>query len=315
MPLFSKKEKKSPKKDTNTLTEEDEEKIKQIQEDSRAHVKQLSFSVQLAHGSPTAKISNFSSVKELYQKIAEGLNITMQDIMYCTLNSPKVDMEKLLGGQIGLQDLIFVHCKGASKNVTLFKDAPTLGLTITDNGNGFAFIKRVKNDSVASRYSNIYVGDHIEEINGENVVGIRHFEVAKILREINEGDEFSLKLCEPIRGGFDEIAPRQGKGGKASDNLGSGKATLRLRSKGPATVEEVLSWEGPAIVKVDDLLEKFLGIRDPELANTLIDLAKNIENPSNYATAVETQLGDFGFPDEFIFDIWGAYMDAKAGRI
>ena len=115
-------------------------------------------------------------------------------------------MEKLLGGQIGLEDLIFAHCKGSSKSVTLLKDAPTLGLTITDNGNGFAFIKRVRKESVASRCANICVGDQIEEVNGENVVGARHFEVAKLLREINEGEEFSLKLCEPIRGGFGKLS-------------------------------------------------------------------------------------------------------------
>ncbi len=50
-------------------------------------------------------------------------------------------------------------------------------------------------------------------------------------------------------------------------------------------------------------------------ANTLIDLGKNIDNPSDYASAVEEQLGDFGFPDDFIFDLWGAIGDAKAGRI
>lgn len=51
------------------------------------------------------------------------------------------------------------------------------------------------------------------------------------------------------------------------------------------------------------------------LANTLIDIGKDKENPSEYATVIEEQLGDFGFPDDFIFDIWGAIGDAKAGRI
>ena len=82
MPLFSKKEKKSIKSDNSSFSEEDEEKIKKIQDDSRAQkmAKQLSFNAQLAHGSPTVKISNFSNVKELYQKIADALNITEQDV-------------------------------------------------------------------------------------------------------------------------------------------------------------------------------------------------------------------------------------------
>nr|CAD7202603.1 unnamed protein product [Timema douglasi] len=33
-------------------------------------------------------------------------------ILFCTLNTHKVDMTKLLGGQIGLDDFIFVHRKG-----------------------------------------------------------------------------------------------------------------------------------------------------------------------------------------------------------
>ena len=33
-------------------------------------------------------------------------------ILFCTLNTHKVDMNKLLGGQIGLDDFIFAHRKG-----------------------------------------------------------------------------------------------------------------------------------------------------------------------------------------------------------
>lgn len=50
-------------------------------------------------------------------------------------------------------------------------------------------------------------------------------------------------------------------------------------------------------------------------ANTLLDLGKNLDNPSEYAIAVDNQLGDFAFPDDFIFDIWGSINDGKAGRI
>jgi len=40
---------------------------------------------------------------------------------------------------------------------------------------------------------------------------------------------------------LEAIAPRQTKGNtsKSSESVGSGRATLRLRSKGPAVVEEV----------------------------------------------------------------------------
>lgn len=62
-------------------------------------------------------------------------------ILYCTLNTPKVDMEKLLGSQIGLEDFIFAHVKGIKKSVNVYKSEDSLGLTITDNGTGCAFIK------------------------------------------------------------------------------------------------------------------------------------------------------------------------------
>lgn len=36
----------------------------------------------------------------------------MLQILFCTLNTHKIDMTKLLGSQIGLDDFIFVHRKG-----------------------------------------------------------------------------------------------------------------------------------------------------------------------------------------------------------
>ncbi|KTG36156.1 hypothetical protein cypCar_00040392 [Cyprinus carpio] len=62
-------------------------------------------------------------------------------ILFCTLNTHKIDMEKLLGGQIGLEDFIFAHIKGLKKEVEVYKAEEALGLTITDNGAGYAFIK------------------------------------------------------------------------------------------------------------------------------------------------------------------------------
>jgi len=50
-------------------------------------------------------------------------------------------MEQLLGGQLALDDFIFVHVKGRPKVVDIEKSEAALGLTITDNGAGYAFIK------------------------------------------------------------------------------------------------------------------------------------------------------------------------------
>lgn len=84
-------------------------------------------------------------------------------ILYCTLNTHKVDMSRLLGGQIGLDDFLFAHVKGSSKTIKVIvlvhapvsnsilqvlKDGPALGLTISDNGAGYAFIKKIREDSI-----------------------------------------------------------------------------------------------------------------------------------------------------------------------
>lgn len=38
--------------------------------------------------------------------------IMILQILFCTLNTYKADMKKLLGGQIGLEDFIFAHKRG-----------------------------------------------------------------------------------------------------------------------------------------------------------------------------------------------------------
>ena len=111
-------------------------------------------------------------------------------------------MSRLLGGQIGLEDFIFAHVRGQPKVVDIDKNEDALGLTITDNGAGFAFIKRIKEGSIIDQISGIKVGDHIEKINGVSMVGSRHFEVAKTLKEIPKGETFSLRIVEPLQSGF-----------------------------------------------------------------------------------------------------------------
>ncbi|XP_028375486.2 PDZ domain-containing protein GIPC1 isoform X2 [Phyllostomus discolor] len=272
----------------------------------------LVFHTQLAHGSPTGRIEGFTNVKELYGKIAEAFRLPAAEVMFCTLNTHKVDMDKLLGGQIGLEDFIFAHVKGQRKEVEVFKSEEALGLTITDNGAGYAFIKRIKEGSVIDHIQLISVGDMIEAINGQSLLGCRHYEVARLLKELPRGRTFTLKLTEP-RKAFDMISVRSGGGRPGSGpQLGTGRGTLRLRSRGPATVEDLPSaFEEKAIEKVDDLLESYMGIRDTELAATMVELGKDKRNPDELAEALDERLGDFAFPDEFVFDVWGAIGDAK----
>lgn len=273
----------------------------------------LVFHCQLAHGSPTGLISGFSNVKELYNKIAECYEVNANEILFCTLNTHKVDMNKLLGGQIGLDDFIFAHVKGASKLVTVNKSEPALGLTITDNGAGYAFIKRIKEASIVDKLSDqIRVGDHIEKINDKNLVGSRHFEVAKMLKEIPVGASFIIKLVEPTREGFLNIGARGSKQ-QSQKSVGNGKQTMRMKS---GVVEDQDDSVDIAVAKINSLLETFMGIHDSELAQTIWELGRSHENPHEFCEAItQSEIDDFGFSEDFIFDLWGAINDARSGRL
>jgi len=274
----------------------------------------LIFHCQLAHGSPTGLISGFSNVKELYQKIADCFEIPVTTILFCTLNTHKIDMGKLLGGQIGLDDFIFAHVKGQPKEIEIVKAESALGLTITDNGAGYAFIKRIKEGSVIDRLKPmVKIGDHIEKINDQSLVGTRHFEVAKMLKELPVGSTFTMRVVEPNAFGF-QIEPA--KRGRKTGDLKNGTKTLRFKADGRASVEDIDDTMVKAIDRINNLLENFMGINDSELAQQIWDLSQNKKNPSDFAMAIdESEIGAFSFTDEFIFDLWAAIDDIKSGRI
>lgn len=77
--------------------------------------------------------------------------------MYCTLNTPKIDMDQVLCGQICPNDIVFVHRKGRRKDVEVRKSEQFLGLTIADNGYGCSYIKKIRTNSTASRVPFIQV--------------------------------------------------------------------------------------------------------------------------------------------------------------
>jgi hypothetical protein len=269
---------------------------------------QMVFHAQLAHGSSTKQIKDFTNVKGVYAAIAKAHGIQVNEILYCTLNTHKADMARLLGGQIGLDDFIFAHCRGDTKAVKVNKSGPALGLTISDNGAGFAFIKKVRGDSVmAGALSSAGVdgvGAHIAGINGQSTVGSRHFEVARILKEIPIGSEFSLDLVLPKKS-FEAINPRGSVGGSGEVASNAGKKTLRMKKDGSATVETAASGaDEKMITKIDDLMENFIGIRDSELSTSIFYMAKAAKEADEFAGALDEQLGDFEFPDDFVLDVF-----------
>ncbi|KAG7299779.1 hypothetical protein JYU34_016788 [Plutella xylostella] len=288
-----------------------------VDNNNGAQKSQLVFHCQQAHGSPLGLISGFSNVKELYQKIAECYDFPPEDILFCTLNTHKVDMKKLLGGQIGLEDFIFAHRKGRPKEIEIVKTEDALGLTITDNGAGYAFIKRIKEASIVSRIPHIEVGDHIEKLDGENMVGKRHYEVAKLLKEIPKGTTFTIRLVEPLKTGFGSIGPKTSSARSGKKSYGSGKETLRFKANGPATIENEHDEKAKVgIDKINSLLESFMGINDGDLAAQMWDLAEGKTNSMQLADAIDnSDLQEFGFTDEFIIELWGAITDARSGRL
>ncbi|VTJ73453.1 Hypothetical predicted protein [Marmota monax] len=94
--------------------------------------------------------------------------------------------------------------------------------------------------------------------------------------------------------------------------VASGRETLRLRSGGAATVEEAPSeFEEEASRKVDDLLESYMGIRDPELACTMVETSKKTGSVREFACCLDSVLGEFAFPDEFVVEVWAAIGEAR----
>ena len=143
-------------------------------------------------------VSLFSLIlSSIYLIHLSFIHTLTQQIIFCTLNTHRVDMARLLGGQIGLEDFIFAHVKGQRKHVSVIKTEGSLGLTITDNGAGYPFIKRIKEGSIVDKIPKVLVGDHVESINGRSLVGRKHYEVAKMLKEIPVHSTFTLVLVEP----------------------------------------------------------------------------------------------------------------------
>lgn len=71
-----------------------------------------------------------------------------------------------------------------------------------------------------------------------------------------------------------------------------------------------------AVAKINSLLETFMGIHDSDLAQTIWELGRNYMNPHEFLEVInESDIADFGFSEDFVFDLWGAISDARDGRL
>lgn len=246
----------------------------------------------------------------------------LKQILHCTLNTHNFrDMNSVLGNYLSYGDLIIVHMSGQVREVTIKKTQEFLGLTITDNANGRAFIKKVKSDD---RYveDNIKPGDHIVAINSESTVGQRHYEVAKAIRLLPPNTNFTLRLMEPkYSDRFLDLTTSESDGTTSSlrydssslrnselksqhkhelsevvslsstcdelinSSLPIDKLLSKIAHRGPNDVRATIDPPGDykeTIEKINSLLESFLGIDDNLLAIRIYRLAR--ENKNSYDT-------------------------------
>ena len=51
-------------------------------------------------------------------------------------------------------------------------------------------------------------------------------------------------------------------------------------------------------------------------AQTIWELGRNYTNPHEFCEIItQSEIADFGFSEDFIFDLWGAISDARSGRL
>uniref|UniRef100_A0A0K0CTH3 PDZ domain-containing protein n=1 Tax=Angiostrongylus cantonensis TaxID=6313 RepID=A0A0K0CTH3_ANGCA len=266
----------------------------------------LKFCCQLAHGSPTAIISNFTSIDELFQSIADCFNISADDIIFCTVNTFKIDMDKLFAGSLGYADMLFAHIKGQAIEVELTKTEGMFGITVSDNGRCRSFIKRLKENSIVCGFPRarpaLAVGQLIECIDGVNVTGMRHFEVVRILRNMPIGKTFILRV----------VSPKQSASRKK--NVNDGMQTLRFKATGGVRIfQGVVDKE--MIGRLNEILDSYLGVQDDQMAQSLWELALSCKTLPDMSKAVkESELSVFDFPEELVFDMWGVVGDSRRTR-
>ena len=257
-------------------------------------------------------------------------------------------MNSILGNYLSFGDLIVVHICGNVKDLTIKKDQEFLGLTITDNANGRAFIKRVKSDDKQVE-NNIKPGDHVAAINSESTVGLRHYEVAKAIRMLPQNTSFTIQIVEPKysdkyldsteikRGGSGplscyhendsrstntnhhrhELSGAVSLSSACDDLINSSLPIDKLLSKGVTehTNEQVADIDHQesykrTIDKINSLLDSFLGINDNLLAIRIYRLAReNKESYDKFLAAIKvSELSVFNFDDEMKSFLWKCAM-------
>ncbi|OON19572.1 hypothetical protein X801_04559, partial [Opisthorchis viverrini] len=266
------------------------------------------FYCQLAHGSPTGIIEGFRTVRELHAKIAECFDLDVSDIMYCTLNTHKVDVDKVIGHEIGINDFLFAHVRGQPKEITIRKESDSFGMTVSDTGCGVVFIKRIQPGGQMAHKSDccggmILVGDQIERINNISFIGRRHYEVAAYMRSIPVGNNYVLRIVSPLKSPIYALNSRYSSNCYAN-YFGSGKRTIRLHTNGGIREHMVIGQELENIQRVNSLLGYTLGFEDDRLACLIYTTAIQSETPRALADALCQEQLMFSIPSGVLYEAW-----------
>nr|CDS26180.2 hypothetical transcript [Hymenolepis microstoma] len=269
-------------------------------------VQPFSFACELAHGSNQVRISGFSNIPELYQRIAESFSIPLSQIMYCTLDTPQVDMTKLLGNQLSFNHTIYAHTRGQTKEVRFLKSAEALGLTISDNKAGGVFIKRISEKGVLARVLReqpncICPGDLIECINGRSFINSRHMDVVKYLKELPLQSKIVLRLISPEK----NVAPGLLKRQKWKGALG--RQTIRISAAGAEVIDALNQDQALVLRRLAETVEDFIGIADEELAQSIFDLECRSATKEEFYELLKKQHSEFNFPPRIAEKFWLAY--------
>ncbi|CEF67580.1 GH21964p [Strongyloides ratti] len=274
------------------------------------------FECILAHGSSVAFVSSFKNLPELYINIAKAFNISPEDILYCTANTMKIDPSTFITNNVNFGDVIYAHIKGQRKEVQITKTGEALGITITDNGAGYCFVKKIKLGSTSAlAFPAISIGDHIEKINGATMVGMTHCNVARVLRNIAIGESFIVRLIEPYKTGFSHISTRSSRiPNKTTIDITSGTGTLRFKANGDVVIQEAP--DKMIISAMNDIFDSYLGLHDDELALSIWELGRDCQDVMELTKKInESEINIFEFPDELIFDMWGVIDDFRKSRL
>ncbi|CAA92600.2 PDZ domain-containing protein [Caenorhabditis elegans] len=292
-----------------SIVEEPSSSIMPVVNPLMVAAKELKFPCQLAHGSPVAIIDKWNDMEELYQSIADFFAISKDDIIFLTVNDFKPDMKNMFSGTLNFKDMLFAHVRGQATELRMVKDANVFGVTVTDNGLGNAFIKVISPGSVFDRMRPAtQVGQLIEAINGESVLGKRHYQVARMLKSIRRGEECIIRLIAPKSADPGTMKMTRKTGGDLA------KGTIRFKSEGGFAVEDIQDQmiQAEMCGKLNELFDQYLGVQDDQLAMRIWETASNCETLWQLSEAIkQSELSMFEFPDGLVFDMWGIIGDLK----